>query len=59
MMVTYCRLSRTLRTCVIGYDETTELKTIPMPTIDSSPIITWQKLPPEFPLPDEPVDNLN
>lgn len=25
----------------------------------SIPVITWEKLPPDFPLPDDPVDNLN
>ncbi|MEB3277974.1 MAG: Uma2 family endonuclease [Lyngbya sp.] len=28
------------------------------PTV-SQPVITWEKLPPDYPLPDDPVDNLN
>lgn len=30
-----------------------------MPITVSQPIITWEKLPSDFPLPDDPVDNLN
>src|SRR5919202_5249005 len=30
-----------------------------MPITVSQPIITWEKLPFDFPLPDDPVDNLN
>ena len=30
-----------------------------MTTVTSKPKITWEKLPDDFPLPDEPVDNIN
>lgn len=30
-----------------------------MSTTVSEPIITWEKLPDDFPLPDDPVDNIN
>lgn len=30
-----------------------------MSTTVSEPIITWEKLPDDFPLPDAPVDNIN
>jgi hypothetical protein len=30
-----------------------------MPITQSQPVITWEKLPADFPLPDDPVDNLN
>jgi Uma2 family endonuclease len=30
-----------------------------MPITISQPTITWEKLPPDFPIPDDPVDNFN